>query len=851
MVPKNVVKKDKTLLKYVVLCLLFAFICTCVILISGRAFEYKTSKSDIGEALALRPGETVTQKIETPAEEIRGLSIVFMTFGRVNTGRINVALCDDGVPVCEKSIEASYIVENSYNDFRFGRSIHVNKGHQYSFQITYDSDNPDDKIALITSCSGNGLDQAGTVIQDRTLCYQLILVNNGMRIAAVIVFLLAALAGSVLVVKKNGIAEIKISKAVIGSLIVVLILEFVSVDLLSKTRLDVLTDISEETGTSATVEPGESIEYPFEITFSPAGKLNFALVQGDYDNINVELVNSDSGYVYLERNLVPDEFIQEYSSGRNAMMITAACCGIKEFPLGHYSIKVTNTSSDTPLVLETTKNAEGETELFVIQSKFTWMSRIMACVMLLTVSVYLYLVFIFTHKKPVKAEFMFLLTAIPLGAIYFALFQPWSVSDTTAHFEAVYRISNNFLGCNDNNGWMMRSADNVFYKNVWHFAPSYPCTRSMLGVYDNFFASTGSGTNMVPISDPLEQMEYYTVISYFPMVLGLVIGRLLNLGIVPALYLARLFMWAFYIVVCYRAIRITPVGKMVFSTVCLLPMSLVMSNSISYDALVIVSTMYFIASVLRLRKDASIRNMIETCIPGFLIGGVKGGGYLLLLILVFILWDKKEKEKSIKKILALAATALFAFVLFNMLIPRVKLYQFGSEGSDKLSTMWGITHPLEYINMSIASYLDYADKLIVNIGGTFLSWEEFTIDNIVIIALMITALIAAVFEKDEIVLNKRDKIVFICTILISVAFTPLMLLSWTDPGSPRVEGLQGRYYLPVLPLIILLMSKYGFKKATLEADNDNSLAVLKTCQKVFAVISVLCVYFMMRRYLIR
>jgi hypothetical protein len=65
-----------------------------------------------------------------------------------------------------------------------------------------------------------------------------------MRIAAVIVFLLAALAGSVLVVKKNGIAEIKISKAVIGALIVVLILEFVSVDLLSKTRLDVLTDIS-------------------------------------------------------------------------------------------------------------------------------------------------------------------------------------------------------------------------------------------------------------------------------------------------------------------------------------------------------------------------------------------------------------------------------------------------------------------------------------------------------------------------------------------------------------------------------------------------------------------------------
>ena len=53
MVPKNVEKKDKTLLRYAALCLLFAFICICVILISGRAFEYKTNKLDIGEALVL------------------------------------------------------------------------------------------------------------------------------------------------------------------------------------------------------------------------------------------------------------------------------------------------------------------------------------------------------------------------------------------------------------------------------------------------------------------------------------------------------------------------------------------------------------------------------------------------------------------------------------------------------------------------------------------------------------------------------------------------------------------------------------------------------------------------------
>ena len=37
--------------------------------------------------------------------------------------------------------------------------------------------------------------------------------------------------------------------------------------------------------------------------------------------------------------------------------------------------------------------------------------------------------------------------------------------------------------------------------------------------------------------------------------------------------------------------------------------------------------------------------------------------------------------------------------------------------------------------------------------------------------------------------------------------TPAMLLSWTPEGSDVVLGIQGHYFLPILPLIAILLGK--------------------------------------------
>ena len=73
-----------------------------------------------------------------------------------------------------------------------------------------------------------------------------------------------------------------------------------------------------------------------------------------------------------------------------------------------------------------------------------------------------------------------------------------------------------------------------------------------------------------------------------------------------------------------------------------------MSSAISYDGLAIVTALIFIASVFALyQKPRSVICLVESSIWAFLLGGIKGGGYLVLLPIV-LMFISKNWKKSIK-----------------------------------------------------------------------------------------------------------------------------------------------------------------------------------------------------------
>ena len=108
---------------------------------------------------------------------------------------------------------------------------------------------------------------------------------------------------------------------------------------------------------------------------------------------------------------------------------------------------------------------------------------------------------------------------------------------------------------------------------------------------------------------------------------------------------------------------------------------------------------------------------------------------------------------------------------------------------------------MKFIDMAMAAYIEYFDFLVIGSSGTHLSWGEFTIPVSIVMLLMVLICLYSVCEEDRVELPKKSKNVFLAIILVGLVATPAMLLSWNNIGAKVIEGLQGRYYLPLLPVL--------------------------------------------------
>ena len=65
---------------------------------------------------------------------------------------------------------------------------------------------------------------------------------------------------------------------------------------------------------------------------------------------------------------------------------------------------------------------------------------------------------------------------------------------------------------------------------------------------------------------------------------------------------------------------------------------------------------------------------------------------------------------------------------------------------------------------------------------------------------------AVAVPEGQMVLRGRDRLVLAATVaLVYLGITASMLFAWTSVSDPVIQGVQGRYFLPVLPLALLAL----------------------------------------------
>ena len=341
----------------------------------------------------------------------------------------------------------------------------------------------------------------------------------------------------------------------------------------------------------------------------------------------------------------------------------------------------------------------------------------------------------------------------------------------------------------------------------------------------------------------LANKSLYAFVCYVPQAIGVGIGKIFNLPIVFQSIFGKICNFLLYVCLTYLSIKYIPTKKMLLFFICLLPMTVQEAASLSPDCMTIVTAIALQSFVLWSRStktNYTMKHYIALTILNVCLSLSKIV-YLLICFLILLIPKKcfgTEKNKYLYCI-----SSLILVVSLNLLWLKISssyLYTFintrGSNSSIQLKFI--LQSPYQYVLTLFATIDQYSTFYLEQIVGHSLgSFSVKTSYIFVIMALVV--LFRYLFYKDS---KKSDyfsnfeKIIILLLIVgtILLIFTSLYL-QWTPVYSTIVEGVQGRYFIPLLPLVSFFFISKKPKKEDIPLASV-SIFIL------FNIISIISIY---------
>ena len=435
----------------------------------------------------------------------------------------------------------------------------------------------------------------------------------------------------------------------------------------------------------------------------------------------------------------------------------------------------------------------------------------------------------FLIRTTIRAEIVYVVIALIFGPLFVFLNPPTQVPDEGSHLYRTYELSE------------------FQFSNTGKTIPAsiIKLDSTLLRLHFNSDEKTSKEEILSLAKIKLEPTirrasggpDY--IVPYLPQVLGVAIGKMFSSAPLVLLYCGRFFNLILAILIVFIAIRVAPFSKWIFFLLALMPKALYMMASLSYDAFVISNSFLLIALFLYYAFKAEKLNwrdigllfflslMLALCKPPYFIIG-----FLFLIIPVRKIgsWLKYLAVFSVFVVSMLLAQGMWSMVGGLLKSPDVvKTERVAPVGqpakvvSDVAPATPAPSPPkqeinpprqVDYIRNHMQTFITLLivtnfDRMRVNMLNNFvgtMGWlDTFLPDalvNFYLIMLLITALCIA--EMTVHVDWRRKTFFFILFISSITAIETAMYLYASFVGQEKLFGIQGRYFIPLAPLFLLI-----------------------------------------------
>ena len=425
----------------------------------------------------------------------------------------------------------------------------------------------------------------------------------------------------------------------------------------------------------------------------------------------------------------------------------------------------------------------------------------------------------FLGNKELLHKVYFIL-GITLGLSLFAIIPVGVVPDEAMHIYSSYAVSNNMLGLNkmDNEeGILMRDCDSAF---EFYTDQNYYNNDN----YNKYIGAIDYQEDIYTTSYfPCPYIQTNTYLYIIPAI-GITIGRVLNFNCIETYLIARLINLLFFVCMTAFAIKKIKFGKILLFTVALLPCTVQQGMAVTYD--VPINLMFFLVFTYLVNSfycdDQSLtildKLLFALCSIGLIL--VKSHAYIFIAVLpiMLMIWRKIYSivnKKIIYFTLMLGIIGIVSIFVYYKLQPIISL-----SDTSHYTLGYLLQNPAEIFAVIYNTIVNTGSFYLDTFVGRYLGYLSISIHPFIIYIYYFTLIVSSCLQNDEkILISKNEKfLLLLVSVIETVAMLAGMLLANSVISDHQVLGMQGRYLMPCI-LLMLFCFQNNFLKVAKNRDS--------------------------------
>jgi len=305
---------------------------------------------------------------------------------------------------------------------------------------------------------------------------------------------------------------------------------------------------------------------------------------------------------------------------------------------------------------------------------------------------------------------------------------------------------------------------------------------------------------------------------YLPSVAGVALGRQLGLPVVASFKIGRLLNAAVYVAIGAAAIALAGSAAPFLFVVLTLPMSAFVASYVTQDGPILAAAALGVVLILNaMTREANLRSAggasrfqlaaFAGAAVAMLLAALGKSPYLVLILLLFC-----ATAIPIRLRLGAAAIALAMALGWHIHAARLGIRW---PGDPSAQLAWLAANPFAVFGVAAetlrSNWQAYQQQLVGNFG-----WLDAPVPgwfvNFALAALGFSLAAIAfgrVFLRNDIVKGVKPELPALALLLGCGAIFASLYAIWSPVGDRMVHGVQGRYFLPLLPMLALVLASIG------------------------------------------